>query len=282
MPARPRFYDGPRMSDLAGDGEGSWLTARLREDRERGRTVLGVQGWTHAPARLLRRRPLLDALRAAQGDGTAVALQVSFTGLGATVLEPGIGPLEAELEALGRLVDALQIPWDAVCARVDPLQAYRRRDGSVLENLSTAPATVALLAGAGVRHVRSSAVQIGRYRARIERRLNDRGLRHVPLAPAALEEAARAMAAAAADRGAALCSCACPLPGVVPGACFDPSWLRSLCRLPERERDAFWIPERPVAPRAGCLCSSPAAARMMKIPKRSSCAGGCVACYAQD
>jgi hypothetical protein len=278
---KPRFYDGPRMSDLAGAGEAAWCADRIEADLEAGRTVLGFQGWTHSPARLLRQRRLLSLFSELRRRGTAVALQVSVTGLGSTLAEPGIGSVEEELEALGRVSASIGIDWEAVCVRIDPLQRYRRASGDILGNLEIASGVLGLAASLGVRRFRTSLLQHGRYRSRIDPRLEARGLRLVPPDASELETAIGSLLDAAGCFEAELRSCASPLPGLEAGACFDPAWLRSLCDLPERKADRFWTSERPVAPRSGCLCASPADARMFKVPARSRCFGACAACYAQ-
>jgi hypothetical protein len=278
---KPRFYDGPRMSDLAAGKEAACVAEALEDDLRAGRTVLGFQGWTHSPARLASRSRLLDALAGLRETGTAVALQVTWTGLGGTVLEPGIGPPAGELEALRWVLERIGAGFESVCARIDPLQRFAGADGGTVSNLEEAADLLTTLASAGIRRFRTSAIDFRKYRSKIEPRAAARDLRHDPPGAAEIEAACLAMARAAAAAGAELKTCACPLPGLEPGACFDPAWLRSLCRLPEAREDALWRPEVPVAPRTGCLCASPREARMRKIPARGRCFGGCAACYAQ-
>ena len=278
---KPRFYDGPRMGDLAAEREAECVAVALLDDRRAGRTILGFQGWTHSPARLASRPRLLDALEGLRKTGTAVALQVSMTGLGGTVLEPGIGTPAGELESLRRVLGRIGAGFESVCARIDPLQRFAGADGRTVSNLEGAADLLTTLASAGIRRFRTSAIDFPKYRSKIEPRAAARGLRHDPLDAAELEAAGLAMARAAASFGAELRTCACPVPGLAPGACFDPVWLRSLCRLPEAEEAGLWRPEIPVAPRPGCLCAYPRAARMMKVPARGRCFGGCAACYAQ-
>jgi len=269
------------MSDLAAEGEARWALERIEDDLDQGRTVLGFQGWTHSPARLLGRTRLLDALGRLRASGSAVILQVSITGLGGSILEPGIRPTGEETDAIERLLGFLGLGWEALCLRIDPLQAYLRRDGTVLSNLEKAPRLLESLARLGARRFRSSALQFDRYRSKVEPRLRARGLRHLPLSREALRSASLAMAESATRAGAELRSCASALPGIEPGACFDPPWMRGLCDLPEAGEDRFWTAEKPVAPRTGCLCAHSRDARLFKIPRRSSCPGRCAACYAQ-
>jgi hypothetical protein len=278
---KPRFYDGPRMSDLAGEAEAACVAPALEDDLRAGRVVLGFQGWTHSPARLALRAPLLRALRSLRETGSAVTLQVSITGLGGSILEPGIRPPPEELEALRSVLDAIGIGWEAVSIRIDPLQEFVDGNGRAFGNLRAAPPLLAELAAAGARRFRTSAIEFPRYRSKIEPRAAARGLRLRPFEAAELEAAGRALAAAAAASGAEIRTCASSIPGLAPGACFDPAWLRDLCRRPEKEDPALWLPEAPVAPRKGCLCACPAASRILKIPARGRCFGGCAACYAQ-
>ncbi|MHC5038650.1 MAG: DUF1848 family protein [Planctomycetota bacterium] len=281
MGAKPRFYDGPRMTDLSLEGEAAWVVRHLAEDLEKDRTVLGFQGWTHSPSRFLQRTDLIRQLRVQREKGTAVVLQVTFTGLGGTMLEPGIRPTREECDALQRLVDRLGTGWEAICARIDPLQSFRTAGGEKITNLDRAKDTLHALAGLGVRRFRTSLIQYRKYRARIAPRLRDRGLQIIEPSMETLQEVTRTLLKAATEWGAELRSCASDLPSIPPGACFDLAWMRDLCGLPEREVASFWEPEKPVAPRAGCLCAHPTAARMLKIPGRTPCPGGCVACYAQ-
>jgi hypothetical protein len=269
------------MSDLACEGEAEWAAAALREDLERDRTVLGFQGWTHSPGRLLERGGLISLLRTCASRGTAVVLQVSVTGLGGTVLEPGVGPVEVELEGLVRLMEALGVGWEHVSVRIDPLQAFRLADGTRLTNLHDAPALLARTAVLGVRRFRTSVIQYHRYRARIDPRLRERDLEILRVTEEQRERVSTALAAAARQAGAELHSCAYDLPDLKPGACFDLAWLRTLCTLPEADDPSFWTPDKAVAPRAGCRCSFPERARLFKIPLRSPCPGRCAACYAQ-
>ncbi|MHC4598239.1 MAG: DUF1848 family protein [Planctomycetota bacterium] len=281
MKAKPRFYDGPRMSDLAGEGEAAWVLSRLEEDDRAGRTVLGFQGWTHSPGRLLRRKDLLLRLHGLRDQGTALSLQVSITGLGATLLEPGIGATDEEFGALMELRRVLGAGWETFCVRIDPLQSFRDGRGEVLSNLPIAPGLFEKAARLGIRRFRTSLVQFEKYKHKIEPRLRKRGLTFAPADPTDVEEACRAMAEAAKRFGAELRSCASPLPRVDNGACFDPAQLRTLCTHPMREADPVWKPDRPVAPREGCACAFPGEARLMKIPARTPCTGGCAVCYAR-
>ncbi len=281
MKTKPRFYDGPRMSDLAAEAEADWTASRLAEDRAAGRTVLGFQGWTHMPSALLAREALLDELGALVQGGSAVALQVTVTGLGATVAEPGIRPAAEEIGALQEVMSRLGVGWEAVCARIDPLQSFVREDGEEISNLGTAPALIRRLATLGARRFRTSVIQLARYRSKIVPRLERRGLRLEVPEGERLRSAVASMRREAENAGAELRSCAFEMPGLAPGACFDPAWFRTLCRRAERNIDALWRKEKAVAPRRGCLCARPADARMMKIPARGPCPGRCAACYAQ-
>jgi hypothetical protein len=269
------------MSDLACRGETEWTAECLEEDLRLGRTVLAFQGWTHSPARLLGRRRLISALCELAGEGTAVALQVSVTGLGGSAVEPGIGKTEEELSALAELREELGVPWEAVCVRIDPLQKYRETGGKILSNLESAPGVLLCCSILGVRRFRTSYIQYGRYRPKIEPRLEQRRLVPVELERDELRAACEDLEAVATHEGAELKSCAFELPELDAGACFDPAWFRALCSLPEQEMDEYWSPQSPVAPRKGCLCAHSTSVRMIKIPKRSSCFGRCAACYAQ-
>jgi hypothetical protein len=119
--------------------------------------------------------------------------------------------------------------------------------------------------------VRVSLIVLERYRMKILPRARYRNLQRAPLDR---EEIAGCLGAWN-RKGLDIQSCACDLLAEVvsPGACFDFTWITG---LPLRE------PVKPVAARSGCRCLVPEYVRLWKVPRRSVCGGGCMACYAQE
>jgi len=268
---KPLVVDGPRMSDIAEPGESALLAERLSEAFARDRPVLGVHLWTHSPRRFLHQPILRTLLRALRERGVPLALQVSITGLGATPVEPGIEPTGEALASLRRILREHGLAPDRICLRIDPVQCWQ---GSAvrLSNEGLIDGILEGAAGLGIRRARVSLIAYERYRSKILPRLASRGLRH---APVALDEVCATLRGWI-RRGVDVRSCACDAlsaKGVAPGACFDYAWVTGMGGA---------RPERPVAARKGCLCLVPEDVLLWKVPRRSPCRGGCLACYAQD
>jgi len=268
---KPLVVDGPRMSDIAEPEESLLLKSGLLLELQQGREVLGVHLWTHSPRRFASNPHLTELLRTLRDRGIPVALQVSVTGLGGSVLEPGIEPPHEAFQHLGRILDAGGLSPDRLCLRVDPLQAWQGTPALRITNEDRIDPILETARGIGIRRIRVSLIEYGRYRARILPRARARGLNIAPLDRTQIGERLRSWIAGGMD----VRSCACDLSaeGIPPGACLDFVWVTG---RPLEE------PQRPVAPRSACLCNVPAAVRLWKIPRRSACSGGCLACYAQN
>ena len=267
---KPLVVDGPRMSDIAESEEASLLKAYLRDQMERGRQILGVHLWTHSPRRFHQNRLLWDFLQELTEQGIPVAVQVSITGLGGTTVEPGIEPMEEAFQHLAAMTATGVLSAERISLRLDPIQAWQGKAGR-LSNEEAIDAVLGPALNMGVGRIRVSTMVYWRYRRKIVPRAQSRGLTPALINLSAVGSRLRHWI----RQGADIRSCACELggEGVPPGACFDFPWVTG---LPLEE------PHRPVAPRQGCLCNVPAWALLWKVPRRSACSGGCLACYAQE
>lgn len=258
------------MSDIAELGEALALSERVRESMQQGRPILGVHLWTHSPKRFLENEALRQVLPQLRDLKTPIALQVTVTGLGATALEPGIEPEPEALENLDRIVQEVLLDPGRVCLRIDPLQRWVGPHGSV-SNLERVNGILEQARLMGIHRVRVSLVSYERYRSRIDPRLLARGFGRMAVTAKEAGEILRPWL----KQGMDIRTCASDLAqeGIPAGACFDFAWVtgQTLQGL-----------KRPVAARKGCLCFYPEPVLLWKVPRRSSCRGRCMACYAQD
>jgi hypothetical protein len=267
---KPVVVDGPRMSDIAEPEESRWLRDLLLAQLAREREILGVHLWTHSPRRFFRNPLLLPLMETLCRKEIPLALQVSVTGLGGTRAEPGIEPTEDAFVHLRRLLETGLLGPHRVCLRLDPLQAWQGPAG-LLSNSTRIHEVLSEAWRMGIRRVRVSRIAIAPYRAKILARARNRGLEGAPVPEAEIASDLRDWI----RKGMEIRSCACDLldEGIAPGGCFDFPWVT------RRQREE---PEKPVAPRSGCRCHVPEYVRLWKVPRRSTCSGGCLACYAQE
>jgi len=195
---------------------------------------------------------------------------VSVTGLGGTEAEPGIEPTAEAMGALESILERVSMTPDRICLRIDPLQAWHGQ-GRTVTNADRVDGILQRAHAMGIRRARVSPAVLTRYAARILPRARRRGLQSQPVDWDKTGPSLRFWM----QQGMDLRSCACDLEkeGVPPGACFDFAWVTG--SLPAG-------PLKTVAARSGCLCVVPDGVRVLKVPRRSVCSGGCLACYAQD
>lgn len=267
---KPLVIDGPRMSDIAEIEEALALTARVRESLQQGRPILGLHLWTHSPKRFLQNEALSQVLVLLRDRKIPIALQITVTGLGATAVEPGIEPEAEAFESLDRIVQEVLPDPGRVCLRIDPLQRWDGPRGPV-SNLERVNGLLEQARSMGIHRVRVSLVSYERYRFRIDARLRARGFEHTALTAQEAGETLKSWL----RQGMDIRTCASDLAreGIPAGACFDFAWVTGL---------VLQGPQRPVAARKGCLCVYPESVLLWKVPRRSSCQGKCLACYAQD
>jgi len=267
---KPLVVDGPRMSDIAESGESRLLAQSLDTEMARGRTVLGVHLWTHSPTRFARNPVLLPLLHTLRERGIPVALQVTVTGLGGTPVEPGVEPTTEALDCLESILERTLLAPERICLRIDPLQAWRGQ-GRLITNEDRVDVILQRAYAIGIRRVRVSMIALSRYQAKILPRARKRGLQSAAVDRHEIGRCLRSWI----QKGLDVRSCACDLAtdGVPPGACFDFAWVTG--HPPAG-------PRKPVAARNQCLCFVPEAVLLWKVPRRSACAGACLACYAQE
>lgn len=267
---KPLVIDGPRMSDIAEVGEALALSERVRESVQQGRSILGVHLWTHSPKRFMENEVLRQVLAQLRDRKTPIALQVTVTGLGATALEPGIEPEPEAFESLDRILQEILPDPGRVCLRIDPLQRWIGPHGSV-SNLERVDGIMEKARSMGIHRIRVSLVAYERYKSKIDPRLRARGFGRVAVTAQEAGEILRPWL----KQGMDIRTCASDLAreGIPAGACFDFAWVTGL---------ALQGLQHPVAARKGCLCFYPESVLLWKVPRRSSCRGRCLACYAQD
>lgn len=270
LPMKPLVIDGPRMSDVSEQAESLLLHDFLNERFQEQRSILGVHLWTHSPKRFSGNSLLTSLLQDLHERGIPVALQVTVTGLGGTIIEPGIETMDEAMQHLRFLIRSGLFGPDRICLRIDPLQSWKGQAG-ILTNLGRIDPILEQAMEMEIRRARVSLIAYDRYRRKILPRARGRNLEINALPVQEIGAVLRNWI----RKGADIRSCASDLSGegIPSGRCFDFPWITG---LPPLE------PLRPVAPRKGCLCFVPESVRLWKVPRRSSCSGGCLACYAQD
>lgn len=219
-----------------------WLTAALRGQvpvrLSRGHPqqpldpgALGaVVLWTKDPRALVEHAGLREALSALHGQGIAVVLQLTVTGLGGTPVEPGIPAWPEVRDSLARVLGQGVLPAAAVKLRYDPVVSlgdllghrWSNRDEGVLTRVLDA------FAGLGVGRVTASLAQIDEY-PRVARRLVRLGLTHDPGAPGEGRAFLVSAAALCAERGLAYSTCVFPPDATsLHEGCIDGRWVNEL------------------------------------------------------
>jgi hypothetical protein len=211
-----------------------------------------------------------SGLRDAMRKYDQIYLLFTITGLGGTRLERGVPWPGKTLAQLPALVDLAGDPR-RVSLRFDPV-VFWRDEGRMKTNLDFFKRAAAAAARAGLTDVRFSMTQ---WYGKALRRAQVNGLDYVDPPEEDKLEAARRLAAIAADHGLRLYACAqdflARVPGVAPSSCIDGAFLKEL--HPRRE-------EAPVAkdpgqrPECGCTVSIDIGSYAQ------SCAHGCLYCYA--
>jgi hypothetical protein len=227
-------------------------------------TVHTLVLWTKDP------RPMADHadLRRALSRYEALYLHLTVTGLGGTILEPGVPPWRRVLGALPGVFAALpNLLPGAVELRYDPLIRVFGRAGGVEGNLEPdlLRGVAAEVAGSGVTTVRTSVLTLY---PKVVRRLADRGLTVDPR----LDELAGSfitgvMAPICDDRGLTLLTCVRPEGGK--RGCIDGPTLTVLHpagRRCSRARDR--------SQRGECRCTV-----SKDIGSYRLCPHGCLYCY---
>lgn len=197
-------------------------------------------------------------------------LHFTITGLGGTLIEPGVPDHRAALAQLPELA-ALAGDPRRVSVRFDPLLFWEER-GHARTNLDIFPSVAEAAAAVGIRDIRVSFAQ---WYGKAVRRAGVRGLAFYVPSEAEQRSLALDLAAISAARGLALHACSQPalagIPGIRPSSCIDGALFESL--HPRRE-PALLRKDR--SQRAACLCT----ASKDIGSYTQACAHGCVYCYA--
>jgi hypothetical protein len=121
--------------------------------------------WTKGPVEILIEHPgLREVLELYKKNETVVGIQLSVTGFGGTLLEPGIQSPEDVAAGLEKVLDTGLILPEAVQLRYDPLMVVKAPDGRILRN-DTAQAfekVVSLFAPLGVKTFETKSLLIGK------------------------------------------------------------------------------------------------------------------------
>jgi hypothetical protein len=194
----------------------------------------------------------------------------TVTGLGGTRIERG-APRPGE--ALAQLPALVELAGDPrrVSLRFDPVVFWRER-GRVTTNLGFFERAAAAAARAGLTDVRFS---IAQWYGKAARRARTSGFDFIDPPEDDKLEAARRLAAAAAELGLKLHACAqdflARVPGVAPSSCIDGRLLEA---LHPRHEPVSTAKDKGQRPECGCTASIDIGSYAQ------TCGHGCVYCYA--
>ena len=121
--------------------------------------------WTKGPVELLIEHPgLREVLELYNSNHAVIGLQLSVTGFGGTLLEPGIQSPEEVAAGLEKVLEIGKISPEAVQLRYDPLIRVEAPDGRILQNDTTRAfeKVVSLFAKLGVRVVETKFLLLGK------------------------------------------------------------------------------------------------------------------------
>ncbi len=99
--------------------------------------VPAVVFWTKGPVEMLvENKYLLQALQVYKDNKSVVGIQLSVTGLGGSLLEPGIPTADASVSGLEKVLKTGLIDAEAITLRYDPLVKVKSSGGQILTNTS--------------------------------------------------------------------------------------------------------------------------------------------------
>ena len=213
--------------------------------------------WTKNPANMLRPGPLRDALSAYR----QVFVHFTVTGLGGSVIEPGVPPPDEALEMLRQVIAFTGDPR-RVRLRFDPIVNIRHR-GKVICNIDRFESLAAPAADMGITHVTTSWMELY---PKVRRRLAANRME-----PAEYDRESQRvhLERMAARLGLSLLFCC--QPGLTQSSCIDGALFNTL-----HPDGALCDTRRAADQRSLCLCT-----RSLDIGWYShTCSGGCAYCYA--
>jgi len=229
-------------------------------DRARPEKVHTVVLWTKDPLRMLRNRELIDCLR----EYEQLFFLISITGMGGTVLEPGIPPAEHTVEALPEIVELAGIPG-RVRVRFDPIVHLVMQSGRHFSNIDRFAYVADHCRKNSIGHMILSWLQVY---PKVRNRLENRGIEPLSVSQGQIVEQAAALEGLAAGMNIQLQFCATePLHR---SRCIDGGLLSELHPRGEPADST-----RAGGQRDLCGCT-----RSWDIGWYFRCPGGCLYCYA--
>ena len=224
-------------------------------------TVHTVVIWTKNPGLLFEHGEVLSRLK----EYDQLFFHVTVTGMGSTVLEPGVPKMEEALSVLPRVVEVAG-SGERVTVRFDPIVNLSGPKVPRFTNIGLFPQVARRALRAGIRRLKVSWVHPYQ---KVKRRLGRIGLEILD-DPALKHSQAELLAGWSRELGVQLSGC-CTQPFLEASACIDGALLSRLhpggeeCSL-RKARDQ----------RKLCLCTE-----SLDIGWYLSCPGGCRYCYGQ-
>ena len=217
--------------------------------------------WTKNPENLFTHR----RLRAVLHTYAQRFLHYTLTGMGGSVLEPGVPPLDACLRFLGPLADDLGGP-ERIRVRFDPIVRVRFSDGTTYTNLAHFTRVAEAAHRAGILHLVTSWMELY---PKVVKRLGRHGI--VPVRPTPTEWDSEASWVLQQSEEIGIRVAGCCVPGWPLSRCIDGGLLGSLHPAGEKASPNKARGQRPLC---GCTES-------WDIGWYNPCPGGCLYCYAR-
>jgi len=190
-------------------------------------------------------------------------IHYSITGLGATILEPGVPPVEMAFSHLAPLIDMTGDPR-RLCVRFDPIVHFLLPEGREITNLGFFSPLAEELARHRIENAVTSWVQIY---GKVARRLQRHGITPLTVEPEQRIRQGKALQKIARDHGIDLRGCC--VPGWPVSHCIDGAFLNQLHPRGYRASEKRARGQRPLC---GCTES-------WDIGWYYTCTGGCLYCY---
>ena len=221
--------------------------------------------WTKGPVDLLIEHPgLRQVLELYNQNRSIIGLQLSVTGLGGTLLEPGIQSPEEIAVGLKKVIDTGLIIPEAVQLRYDPLVAIRAPDGRIIRN-DTPEAfqkVASLFSQLGVKVVETKFLLLGEEGNKynhVLKRMKEAGVTPLPYNEHDIQKVFSGMSDVAVRYGMQIFSCCVSQEQNLPGWTHDSGCLSAerLTQAAQKKFGADWerLPQTNRASRLGCQCS---------------------------
>ncbi|MCD6117003.1 DUF1848 family protein [bacterium] len=216
--------------------------------------------WTKNPVRMLKNTELVTTLKSYK----QLFFHVSVTGMGGTILEPGIPTAEETLKSLSSVVKLAKSP-ERVRVRFDPVVHLILPDGENYSNIDKFDIVAEWSLKAEIRHMVLSWMQVY---PKVEKRLTDNSIKIIDMNQNDIKREADMLLAKAIRKGITLHFCStAPLET---SRCIDGFLLTNL--HPDRE---IANTDKAGGQRALCGCT-----KSWDIGWYYKCPGGCLYCYA--